>query len=76
MRKIGLRAWRVDCRLTAKQVADELEVDKSTIVRWENGNPYPNYPQLVKLCEIYDCTPDDVRFDVLEKSAESENKDN
>lgn len=71
MRRISLRGWRADCGLTTEQVADLLSVNRGTVERWESGKSAPTYPQLVKLCEIYNCTPDDIRFIALEESAES-----
>lgn len=75
MRKISLRAWRVDCGLNAKQVGDMVGVDQTTISRWESGGSSPTYQQLAKLCEIYQISPDDIRFNVPNSSAESGRND-
>lgn len=76
MRAMSLRAWRVDCGLTSEQVASQIGVNRGTIERWESGKSSPTYPQLIRLCEIYNCTPDDVRFIMPEKSANSGNDGN
>ncbi len=39
-------------------LAEIVGVKQSTISGWEKGSFNPNEPQLLKLCEFFNCTPD------------------
>ena len=58
--QISLTAARVNANLTQKQAADKMNIDKSTLSKWENGKTSPSAPQLFDLCEIYGCSIDDI----------------
>lgn len=46
--------------MTQQQLADKLNIDRSTISKWENGEFLPSTPNLIKLAQIYNCTVDDL----------------
>lgn len=50
--KIILAAARVNARMTQRELANELNVDLSTISNWENGKSEPNVSQLRKISEL------------------------
>lgn len=58
--KVSLSAARINAKLTQKQVARRMDVDKSTISKWENGKTAPKANQFSALCSLYGCTMDDV----------------
>lgn len=43
---------RINAGLTQQQVADALDVDRSTIAQYERGVSTPNLKNLPKNCEI------------------------
>ncbi|MBE5732374.1 MAG: helix-turn-helix transcriptional regulator [Clostridiales bacterium] len=56
----NLRELRVAKKLTQKQLADILQVDQRTISAWEKGVCEPNFSILLKLCEFFDETFDNI----------------
>lgn len=63
MSKITLKAARVNAGLTQGEVAEMLDVAKSTIRNWEKGTTLPKLPQFVELCRIYNVSFDNIFFD-------------
>ena len=63
MPKISLASARKNANLTQAQVADALNVSRSTIVNWENGNTFPKQPAIEKMCELYGVPYDYIRFE-------------
>ena len=60
--QISLAAARVNAELTQKDVAKLMEVDRSTIRRWEKGEKIPDYDKSKKLSEIYGIPLDNIFF--------------
>ena len=58
-----LKMLRLNNRMTQKQVAELLNVDRSTYTYYETGKTTPSVDTLVKLCCIFD-----VSMDVLTQS--------
>ncbi len=56
----NLRELRVAKKLTQKQLADILQVDQRTISAWGKGVCEPNFSILLKLCEFFDETFDNI----------------
>lgn len=46
--------------MTQKQLAALVGIDQRTISAWENGVCEPSFELLVKLCEIFDQTFDEI----------------
>lgn len=42
--------------LTQAQIADRLDVDKSSVSKWESGDSTPLRKYRRKLCELLGCT--------------------
>ena len=62
MRKISLKAARVNAGLSQKAAAKRLEISNSTLCSWENGNTFPDQPMIEKICELYGLTYDMIDF--------------
>ena len=58
--KISLKAARVNKGLTQADVAKKINVDPSTICKWEAGRSFPDVFQFQKLCCLYGTTADDI----------------
>ena len=56
----NLRELRMGKNLTQKQLADLLKVDQRTISAWEKGVCEPSFSMLVKLCDIFDESFDNI----------------
>lgn len=63
MRKITLKAWRVNAGLTQQEVAETLGVTRATVQSWEQYKTSPGADIALKLSELYGCKLDDILFD-------------
>lgn len=44
--------YRKKRKLTQKELADILNIDQTTVSKWENSTRYPHTPQLLMIQEI------------------------
>lgn len=60
--KVGqfILAERKEKKLTQAKLAERIFVSEKTISKWENGNGIPDTNTLIKLCEIFDCTINEI----------------
>ena len=54
---IHLRATR---NMTQEQLAMLLGVSRQSVTKWESERSYPEMDKLLKMCQIFDCTLDDL----------------
>lgn len=57
MRK-NMKAERARIGMSAKQVAEKIEVHENALLRWENGDAEPMGENLVRLAKLYGCSAD------------------
>jgi DNA-binding XRE family transcriptional regulator len=62
MKKISLKAARVNAGLSQKEAAEKLDISNKTLCSWENGKTYPDQPMIEKLCVLYSVTYDMIDF--------------
>lgn len=62
MKKISLKAARVNAVLSQKEAAKMLGISNKTLCSWENGKTYPDQPMIEKLCVLYGVTYDMIDF--------------
>lgn len=62
-----LRQIRQIHNISARKLAEELEVDPSTISKIENNQALPSIELLFKICEYFKITPADFFDDVSNK---------
>lgn len=62
MKKISLKAARVNAGLSQKVAAKKLEISNSTLCSWENGKTFPDQPMIEKICVLYGLTYDMIDF--------------
>ena len=48
--------------MTQEQVAEKMQVDRSTVRRWEKGDKIPGYDESKKLSAIYNIPLDYIFF--------------
>lgn len=46
--------------LTQEQLAEKLGVSRQSVSKWEANKSYPEMDKLIALCEIFDCTLDEL----------------
>lgn len=63
---------RKKMNLTQEQLAQRLDLDRTTVVKWETGKSFPRPDMLVKLTEIFGCTADELLGIDRRKPAEEE----
>lgn len=60
---MNIKQIRADNKMTQEQLAEVLEIDRSTVAKWENGSAMPRAKMLSKLAELLNCTVDDLLAD-------------
>lgn len=60
MSDLLLKDFRVKNRLLQREVADVLNVTQSHYHKLESGKSLPNSAQILQLCELFRCTPNDL----------------
>lgn len=46
--------------MSQEQLAEKLEVSRQAVSKWESGNGYPETEKIIKICEIFDCSMDNL----------------
>lgn len=68
----NLRELRKQNGLSQEELAEQLNVSRQAVSKWENGSGYPELDKLMALCEMFHCTMDDLlKGDVGEKDTAS-----
>lgn len=68
MNDITLKAARINKKLSARQVAEHLNVSQDTVYRWEAGKGSPNINQALKMAKLYEVPIDVLDFSLNEGS--------
>lgn len=58
----NLRQMRINKGLTMKQLGEMTDVSESQIGMIETGKRKPSFELLLKLCEVFDCSIDDLVY--------------
>lgn len=60
--KVSLKAARVNAQMRQSEVAEKLgiSVDRVKYLEGTEGSNRITYEMLLKLCSLYQCTPDDI----------------
>ncbi len=67
-----LRFYREACALSHQQVADALNVERSTYTKYETGKTAVNVTLLLKLANIFNVNPTDLLPDVPDNDERSD----
>lgn len=57
---LKLREYRTKNKLTQTELSKMLKITPSHYSRWENGSRIPNAKQIIDLCVVLNCTPNDL----------------
>ena len=62
LKQLSLEALRKNKKLTQSKACKEIGVSLSTYQAWERGERYPKQPQIKKICQVYECSYDNIFF--------------
>lgn len=62
MKKITLKAARINRNLTQAEAAQQLGVSRKTISNWEMGTTYPSVEKFMQIEEVYGLSYDELEF--------------
>ncbi|MBM6687602.1 MULTISPECIES: helix-turn-helix transcriptional regulator [Collinsella] len=69
----NLQHLRASRNMTQEQLAMLLGVSRQSVTKWEAEKSYPEMDKLLKMCQIFDCTLDDlVQGDLTSRAPEPE----
>ena len=69
----NLQHLRATRNMTQEQLAMLVGVSRQSVTKWEAEKAYPEMDKLLKLCQIFDCTLDDlVQGDLTARAAQPE----
>ncbi len=69
----NLQYYRKLNDMTQEQLAEQLEVSRQTVSKWEAGTSYAEMEKLLQLCDLFSCSLDTL---LRKNAAESEISDN
>lgn len=58
--KANLRTEIESCGKSKSEIAKELGISKPTLSQYLSGRIFPSLPTFAKLCDILDCSADDI----------------
>lgn len=66
--RTNLQYLRAECHMTQEQLAMLLGVSRQSVTKWEAEKAYPEMDKLIKMCQIFECSLDDlVQGDVTQR---------
>ena len=68
----NLQFYRKKKNMTQEQLADQLEVSRQTVSKWEAGASYPEMEKILQLCDLFSCSMDTL---LRENASEQEIED-
>ena len=60
MIELRLKTYRLKQGLSQREVSDMMKITQAYYWKWEKGKSFPNAQQIMDLCEIFNCTPNDL----------------
>lgn len=54
----NLQFYRKRKDITQEQLAEQMDVSRQTISKWESDSSYPEMEKLIQLCDLFGCTMD------------------
>lgn len=68
-----LSSLRKEKGLSQEEIADRLGVSRQAVSKWENGQAMPETANIIRLCEIFEVTPNDF-FGYTKENYENNNR--
>ena len=60
-----LQMLRKENKMSQEQLADQLEVSRQAVSKWESGQTYPEMDKLISICKLFKCSLDDLTNDEI-----------
>lgn len=57
---LRLREFRENRKMSQRDVSKVMEIKQSSYWAWETGKASPSPLQIIKLCKLFECTPNDL----------------
>lgn len=57
---LHLKEFRETAKLSQREISSLLDIAQAHYWKWEKGKSFPNAKQIIRLCEIFKCTPNDL----------------
>lgn len=70
----NLQILRKMKNMSQEQLAERLDVSRQAVSKWESGNGYPETEKLISICEIFDCSMDEIVKGKFSADVNSEKK--
>lgn len=75
--RTNLQYLRAERHMTQEQLAMLLGVSRQSVTKWEAEKAYPEMDKLIKMCQIFECSLDDlVQGDVSQRGYGVRGEDN
>lgn len=62
-----LQKLRKENKMSQEQLADQLEVSRQAVSKWESGQTYPEMDKLLSICKLFKCSLDDLTNDEVKE---------
>jgi len=62
-----LQKLRKENKMSQEQLADQLEVSRQAVSKWESGQTYPEMDKLISICKLFKCSLDDLTNDEIKE---------
>lgn len=57
---LRLKEYRKKFNYTQQDIADKLSMTQANYWLWEKGKSFPNAKQIIQLCNIFKCSPNEL----------------
>ena len=64
MKRITMKAARINRGLTQADAAKALNVTKKTVGSWESGKTKPRLDKIEPICMLYECSYDEIVWNI------------
>ena len=61
--------------MSQEELAERLDVSRQAVSKWESGNGYPETEKIISICEIFDCSMDDLVKGKISEDVKKEKND-
>lgn len=58
--------------ISQEELAEKLNVSRQAVSKWESGNGYPETEKIISICEIFDCSMDELVKGKISQDIKSE----
>lgn len=71
----NLQVLRKMKKMSQEQLAERLDVSRQAVSKWESGSGYPETEKLISICEIFNCSMDEIIKGKFTEDVNGEKKD-